>query len=91
MTSTIEYANAHMKELMGGLRSEMKKMAPNPSGVRERSNQEQAQIYRNITSLPEGEMKELVADMAKRAGHSPYEESPCEVCDMVATHGLGIK
>ncbi|MFA5936494.1 MAG: hypothetical protein WC822_01305 [Candidatus Paceibacterota bacterium] len=91
MTSAIEYANGHMNELMGSLRTEMKKLAPNPSGVRERSNQEQAQLFRSITKLPEGEMKELLADMAARAGHSPYEEKPCEVCDMVATYGLGIK
>lgn len=91
MTSALEYANTHMKELTGSVRAEMRKLAPNPTGVRERSNQEQAQIYRSITKLPEGEMKEMIADMAKRAGHSPYEEKLCEVCDMVATHGLGIK
>ena len=91
MTSVIEHANSHMKEMMGSLRKEMKTLAPNPSGVRERSNSEQAQIYRSITQLPPGEMKDMIADMAARAGHSPYEEKPCEVCDMVATHGLGIK
>lgn len=78
----------HMGDITGELRKQMTSVAPVPPGQRERSPQEQAGLWRSMTSLPEGEFRSLIRDMAARAGHSPFEESPCEVCSMVAKYGL---
>jgi hypothetical protein len=80
-----------MTEMMTGMRNEIQKMAPNGLGQRQRSEREKAALFREISKMPEDSIRILTNDMKIRAGHSPNEERPCEVCDMIAKYGLGVK
>lgn len=79
-----------MSDMMTGMRNEIQKMAPDGLGQRKRSKQEKAALWRQISMMPEDSIRILTNDMKIRAGHSPNEERPCEVCDMIATHGLKV-
>ena len=78
-----------MAEMTNSLKGEFRKLAPTGPGVRERSPQEQAAVFKEISRLPEAEMRDFFGDMKARAGHSEMEQAPCEFCSMIAKFGLG--
>lgn len=80
-----------MAEMTNSLKGEFRKLAPSAPGTRGRSAQEQAAIFKEISRLPEAEMRDFFGDMKARAGHSEMEQAPCEFCSMIAKFGLGVE
>jgi len=89
MAGMFDGVTAHMNEMMTGVRKQINTIAPSAPGQRERSPQEEAAMWRELSKLPEDELRGMTRDLIKRAGHSPYEEQPCELCLTIAKHGLG--
>lgn len=89
--SFFDGVNSHMAEMTNSLRGEFRKLAPSAPGTRDRSTQEQAAIFKEISRLPEAEMRDFFGDMKARAGHSEMEQAPCEFCSMIAKFGLGVE
>ena len=82
----------HAKEILGAARDQLRGIfGPAAIGQRERSNQEKAAMWQQLDALPEEDQRVMFRDMAARAGHTPNEERPCELCSFVAEHGLGIR
>lgn len=77
-----------MTDIRDATRTQLANYQSGPAGTRERSGQEQAALWKKVTSLPDEDMNAMFTAMADRAGHQPGEQQPCELCNFVADHGI---
>lgn len=76
----------HFKELMTATRAELHRMQGSPIGTEPRSPQEEAAMWKKITSLPDQEFQGFMDKAAEKSGHTNDEQEPCDLCRFVLKH-----
>lgn len=57
-------------------------------GTRKRTTQEKNKLWNSLISLGREERQAILLGMAERSGHQDGEQSPCELCQFIASKAV---
>lgn len=76
--------STHMQEQMRRTSKFMGGLQDGPPGTERVSPQRENVLWGKLADTPAPERQALMEAMAGRAGHTPDEERPCELCRFIA-------
>lgn len=88
--NVIGNAATHLSEMMNRSVKAAASLMPGPPGTEPRSRRSIDSVWERIVSLPREEKQAMLVAMAERAGHRPDEETPCELCRLIAMKARGV-